>query len=135
MQITLMKVAGDGDLDSAFGRIVASGAGAVLLGGGPFLFANRERLVGLAARHALPMIYELREYVELGGLISYSASFPQAYRQAGGYAGRILKGTTPSELPILRPTTFEMVVNLKTAKALGLDMPTSLLTPADEVIE
>ena len=73
MQTTLMKVAGDGDLDSAFGRIVASGAGAVLLGGGPFLLANRERIVGLAARHALPMVYELREYVELGGLISYSA--------------------------------------------------------------
>jgi hypothetical protein len=102
MQTTLMKVAGDGDLDSAFGRIVASGAGAVLLGGGPFLLANRERIVGLAARHALPMVYELREYVELGGLISYSASFPGAYRQAGGYAGRILKGTKPSELPILR---------------------------------
>jgi putative tryptophan/tyrosine transport system substrate-binding protein len=135
MQITLMKVAGDGDLDSAFGRIVASGAGAVLLGGGPFLFANRERVVGLAARHALPVIYELREYVEMGGLISYSASFPGAYRQAGGYAGRILKGTKPSELPILRPTTFELVVNLKTAKALGLEMPTSLLARADEVIE
>jgi len=133
MQTTLMKVTGD--LDAAFGRIVESGADAVLLGGGPFLFANRERIVGLAARHALPTVYELREYAELGGLMSYSASFPGAYRQAGGYAGRILKGTKPSELPILRPTTFELVVNLKTAKALGLTVPPTLLARADEVIE
>jgi putative tryptophan/tyrosine transport system substrate-binding protein len=133
MQTTLMKVTGD--LDTAFDRIAEKGADAVLLGGGPFLFANRERIVRLAARHALPTVYELREYVELGGLISYSASFPGAYRQAGGYAGRILRGSKPSELPILRPTTFELIVNLKTAKALGLDVPPSILARADEVIE
>jgi putative ABC transport system substrate-binding protein len=97
MQIVMVKTAGEGDLDAAFARIVERGAGAVLLAGGPLLLANRKRIVTLAARHGLPMIYELREYVEAGGLMSYSASFTGAYRQAGLYAGRILKGAKPSE--------------------------------------
>ncbi len=135
MQIVLVRATDEHGLDATFARIVASGADAVLLGGGPFLFANRERIVALAARHALPTVYELRDYVEAGGLIGYSASFPGAYRQAGVYAGRILKGARPAELPVLRPTTFELALNLKTAKALGIDVPATLLARADAVIE
>jgi putative ABC transport system substrate-binding protein len=135
MKVELVRATSELDLASAFARIVAAGADAILLGGGPMLFANREQIVALAGRHALPMIYELRDYVEAGGLISYSASFPGAYRQAGIYAGRILKGAKPADLPVLQPTTFELALNLKTAKSLRLDIPPSILLRADEVIE
>jgi len=135
LQIVPVKLASERDLDAAFDRIVATGAGALLFGGGPVLRGQIQQIIALAARHALPTIYELRDYVEAGGLISYAASFPGAYRQAGGYAGRILKGAKPSELPVLQPTKFEMAINLKTAKALGLTVPQTLLVAADEVIE
>src|SRR5262245_52802905 len=135
LQIVPVKLASERDLDAAFDRIVATGAGALLFGGGPVLRGQLQQIVALAARHALPTIYELRDYVEAGGLISYAASFPGAYRQAGAYAGRILKGAKPSELPVLQPTKFEMAINLKTAKALGLTVPQTLLVAADEVIE
>ena len=135
LQIVPVKLASERDLDAAFDRIVATGAGALLFGGGPVLRGLLQQIVALAARHALPTIYELRDYVEAGGLISYAASFPGAYRQAGAYAGRILKGAKPSELPVLQPTKFEMAINLKTAKALGLTVPQTLLVAADEVIE
>ena len=135
LKIVLVKLASERDLDAAFDRIVATGAGAVLFGGGPVLRSQLQQVVALAARHAIPTIYELRDYVEAGGLISYAASFPGAYRQAGIYAGRILKGAKPSELPVLQPTTFEMAINLKSAKALGLTVPDRLLVAADEVIE
>ena len=135
LQIVPVKLASERDLDAAFDRIVATGAGALLFGGGPVLRGQLQQIVALAARHALPTIYELRDYVEAGGLISYAASFPAAYRQAGVYAGRILKGAKPSDLPVLQPTKFEMAINLKTAKALGLTVPQTLLVAADEVIE
>jgi len=135
LQIVVVKPASEHDLDAAFGRIATTGAGAVLFGGGPVLRTQVQQLIALAARHAIPVIYELRDYVEAGGLISYGAGFSGAYRQAGAYAGRILKGAKPAELPVLQPTRFELVINLKTARTLGLTVPPSLLAIADDVIE
>jgi ABC-type uncharacterized transport system substrate-binding protein len=135
LQIVLVKAASEHDLDAAFARIVATGADAVFFGGGPVFRTHLRQVVALAARYAIPTIYELRDYVEAGGLISYAASFPGPYRQAGIYAGRILKGAKPSDLPVQQPTKFELAINLKTAKALGLEIPPTLLARADEVIE
>jgi putative ABC transport system substrate-binding protein len=135
LQVVVAKPASEHDIDAAFARIASMGAGAVLFGGGPALRTQMQQLIVLATRHAIPVIYELRDYVEAGGLISYGASFPDAYRQAGVYAGRILKGAKPAELPVLQPTRFELVINLKTAKALGLTVPNKLIVAADEVIE
>jgi putative ABC transport system substrate-binding protein len=135
LRLVFIEVAGEHELDTAFAKIVQAQARAILLGGGPLLFTIRERIVALVAQSALPTIYELREYVLAGGLMSYSASFAAAYHQAGEYAARILKGAKPAELPVVQPKTFELVVNLKTAKALGLTVPPTLLARADEVIE
>lgn len=119
----------------AFAQIARAGADALLVAGSPLFTGKRKTLVALAARHAVPAIYDQRDHVEAGGLISYGASFTEAYRQAGIYAAEIVKGAKPSELPVLQPSTFELVVNLKTAAALDLPVPASIMLRADDVIE
>jgi len=134
-QIVTVKVSSEREFDSAFAKIAQAGAGALLVSGSPFFTSQRRMPITLAARHGIPAVYDQRDFVVDGGLISYSASFTGAYRQAGSYAGKILKGAKPSELPVLQPTKFELVINLKTAKALGLEVPLIMQMTADEVIE
>jgi len=123
------------DVEQAFATIAREKAGAVLYSAHQFYQIVRDQLVALAARHRLPAMYEWREFVEAGGLASYSTSRNDSFRQMGVYTGQILKGAKPSELPVVQPTKFEFAINLKTAKALGLTVPPNLLVAADEVIE
>jgi putative ABC transport system substrate-binding protein len=134
-EIVVGQATSVGDFKPVFTNFVERGVGCVLVGGGPLLSNQRAAIVALARRHGLPDAHQLREAVEIGGLMSYGSSQTDAYRQAGLYAGRILSGARPADLPIIYPSRFELVINLKTATALGLVVPQSLQVAADEVIE
>lgn len=135
MRFMSANVNNDRDIEKAVAMFVERGVGVLQFGSGAFFNSRREQLVALVARHRLPAIYNWREAVAAGGLMSYAASITDAYRQAGIYAGRILKGEKAGDLPVIQPTKFEFVLNLRTAKALGLEVPDRLLALADEVIE
>jgi ABC-type uncharacterized transport system substrate-binding protein len=131
-QILTLRATNERDIHATFSSVIQQGIGALVIGADPFFNSRRDLLVTLAAQHAIPTIYS---FAAPGGLISYASSIPEAYRQAGLYVGRILKGEKPADLPVLQATKFDLVLNLKTAKTLGLTVPDKLLVAADEVIE
>jgi len=134
-EIRIETASSDGNLDKAVAALVEMRVGGMVVGGSPFFLNRRERLLELSAHYGLPAIYESREFTVAGGLMSYGTSVPDVYREIGVYVGRVLKGERPADLPVLQPTKFDTAINLKTAKALGLTVPTSVLLRADEVIE
>src|SRR5262249_11239680 len=133
--VRIFNASNESDIDTAFATLVHQRADALLIGNDVFLTNRREQIVALAARHAVPTIYTFRSFAEIGGLMSYSTNLVEVYRQVGLYVGRVLKGEKPADLPVVQPTKFELVINLKTAKALGIKISDNLLSLADEVIE
>ena len=135
LQLHVLKAGSESEINSAFASLVQLHVDALVVAADPFLSSRREQLVALASRHAVPSSYAWREFAASGGLISYGPSLTYAFRLVGAYAGKVLKGAKPADLPVQQPTTFELVINLKTAEALGLTVPQSMLQRADEVIE
>jgi putative tryptophan/tyrosine transport system substrate-binding protein len=135
LQLIVLRASTDGEIDAAFATMVQQGGRALLVGTDPFFLVRADQIVALAARHAIPAIYSVREFAVAGGLMSYASDFADSYRQAGIYTGRVVRGEKPADLPVQRSTKFEFVINFKTAKALGLAVPNSMQLLADEVIE
>ena len=135
LDLHVLPATTDRDIDEAFVALAKRRAEALIVATDPLFHARRDQIIALATSHAMPAIYSVRDFPTSGGLISYGASITDSFRQAGFYAGRILKGTRPGDLPVLQPTRFELVINLRTAKALGLDVPPTLIAHADEVVE
>jgi putative ABC transport system substrate-binding protein len=135
LRLRMLNASTPSEIDAAFASFAGQRPDALLVGGDPFYMARREDIVRLAARSGLVAVYPFREFTEAGGLISYGTNIANSYRQAGIYAGRILSGAKPDDLPVMQPTTFELIINLKAAKALGVDIPPTLHARSDEVIE
>jgi putative tryptophan/tyrosine transport system substrate-binding protein len=135
VKLLFFSLTGASDIDEGFARAEGEGAGALIVNSEAVFLNNRQKTIGLAARHRLPAMYFIREYVREGGLISYGPNYPDAYRQVGDFVGRVLKGEKPENLPVQQSTKIDLVINAKTANSLGLTVPLTLLGRADEVIE